>query len=94
WYFPSIGEYSTLCEQQGFTVNYAALFPRPTKLEGENGLANWLEMFAGDRFEELSSTNKIAIVERVESELRPYLYRNGHWWADYYRIRIIATKPE
>ncbi|MDJ0592054.1 MAG: SAM-dependent methyltransferase, partial [Pleurocapsa sp. MO_226.B13] len=86
WYFPSIGEYSTLCEQQGFTVNYAALFPRPTKLEGENGLANWLEMFARDRFKELSSTNKTAIVERVESELRPYLYRNGHWWADYYRI--------
>ncbi len=94
WYFPSIGKYSTLLEQQGFTVNYAALFPRPTKLEGENGLANWLEMFAGDRFEQLSSATKTAIVERIESELRPYLYRDGHWWADYYRIRIIATKPE
>ena len=93
WYFPSIGEYSTLLEQQGFTVNFAALFSRPTKLEGQNGLANWLDMFAYDDFKELSSTDRIAIVNQIESELRPSLYHNGHWWADYYRIRIVATKP-
>jgi trans-aconitate methyltransferase len=34
WYYPSIAEYSTLLENQGFTVTSAALFNRPTPLEG------------------------------------------------------------
>ena len=92
WYFPSIGEYSTLLEQQGFQVNYAVLFPRPTKLEGKNGLANWLKMFAKDRFDMVSHASQATLIEGIESELRPSLYRDGHWWADYYRIRIIATR--
>ena len=47
WYFPSIGEYTTLLEKQGFLVTYATLFERPTPLEeGEKGIRNWLEMFA------------------------------------------------
>ena len=92
WYFPSIGEYSTLLEQQGFTVNFATLFSRPTKLAGEDGLANWLKMFAYEDFRELS-VNKAATIEQIESQLRPFLYRDGHWLADYWRIQIIATKP-
>lgn len=91
WYFPSIGEYSTLLEQQGFTVNFATLFSRPTKLAGEDGLANWLEMFAYEDFRESSATT--ATIEQIESQLRPFLYRDGHWWADYWRIQIVATKP-
>ena len=93
WYFPSIGEYSTLLEQQGFTVNFAALFSRPTKLAGENGLANWLEMFAREDFQERSASSKAATVAQIESQLRSSLYRQGNWWADYYRIQIVATKP-
>ena len=93
WYFPSIGEYSTLLEQQGFEVNCALLFSRPTKLESENGLASWLEMFAKDCFDMLTLAEKIALIKRIESKLRSSLYRDRHWWADYYRLRIIATKP-
>ena len=92
WYFPSIGEYATLLEQQGFNVNYASLFSRPTKLEGEKGLANWLEMFAKDRLEKLDSVSKTSIINQIESQLH-LLYRHGNWWADYKRIRIVATKP-
>ena len=92
WYFPSISEYTTLLEQQGFDVNYASLFSRPTKLEGEKGLANWLEMFAGDRLEKLNSATKTKVVNQIESQLRPLLYQNGIWWADYKRIRIVAIK--
>lgn len=93
WYFPSIGEYSTLLEQQGFRVERAMLFPRPTQLTGEPGLANWLEMFAGDRLKHLSSVAKTALIEEIATQLRPSLYRNSHWWADYVRIRVVATKP-
>ena len=46
WYFPSIGEYSTLLETHGIEVTSAVLFDRPTPLEdGEHGLKNWLRMF-------------------------------------------------
>jgi trans-aconitate methyltransferase len=92
WYFPSIGEYSTLLEQAGFKVNYAALFPRPTKLEGEQGLVNWIEMFAGSRIATLSTLTKTARMQQIESKLRPSLYRDGYWWADYQRLQIVATK--
>jgi trans-aconitate methyltransferase len=93
WYFPSISEYTTILEQQGFVVNYAVLFSRPTKLEGENGLANWVEMFAGDRLNSFSLTTKATILNEIASQLRSTLYRDGHWWADYCRIRIVARKP-
>lgn len=93
WYFPSIGEYTTLLEQQGFTVNFAKLFSRPTKLIGEDGLAHWLEMFAHKDFKEFSATSKTAIIAEIESQLRPFLYRDENWWADYCRIQIVAIKP-
>ncbi len=33
WYFPSIGEYGTLLEQQGLELTFATLFDRPTPLD-------------------------------------------------------------
>lgn len=51
WYFPSIAAYSTLLEQQGFRVLFAAHFDRPTKMEdGEDGLNLWLTGFADHFF--------------------------------------------
>jgi len=94
WYFPSIGEYSSLLEQQRFRVDSAVLFPRPTKLDGEKGLANWLKMFAKDRFQKVSEDTKANLIKQIEAELRPSLHHDGHWWADYCRIRIMATKIE
>ncbi|BAZ44984.1 type 11 methyltransferase [Chondrocystis sp. NIES-4102] len=93
WYFPSIGEYSTLLEQIGFEVNYAALFPRPTKLIGDARMQNWIEMFAGDRLRCLSTDEQLRIIKEIESILRPDLYSDGNWWADYKRLQIVAKKP-
>ncbi|MEH1864814.1 MAG: class I SAM-dependent methyltransferase [Nostoc sp.] len=93
WYFPSIGEYATLLEQQGFDVTYATLFARPTPLtEGEAGMANWLEMFADAFLAGLSADQKIQIIRTVEEYLLPTLYQEGNWTADYWRIRIVAIK--
>ncbi|MFC6963434.1 hypothetical protein ACFQJ8_17165 [Halocatena marina] len=38
WYFPSLGEYASLLESNGFEVTYARLFDRPTTLSGYTGL--------------------------------------------------------
>lgn len=70
WYFPSIGEYSTLMEKAGFRVVFAWHYDRPTLLEGENGLGNWIRMFAGQMFHGFSEEEKIEIVNKVERNLK------------------------
>jgi SAM-dependent methyltransferase len=85
WYFPSIGEYSSLLEQNGLVVTNAALFDRPTSLEGDGGMREWLAMFFKPP---LPATD----VARIESALRPKLYREGVWYIDYKRLRISALR--
>jgi trans-aconitate methyltransferase len=94
-YYPSIGEYAALLEGQGFRVSYAAHFDRPTPLEnGDEGLRNWIETFA-DNFLSLAPAEKRpAIIRKVEDQLRRDLYREGTWFADYRRIRVVAIKPD
>ncbi|MBN3951824.1 MAG: methyltransferase domain-containing protein [Nostoc sp. NMS7] len=93
WYFPSIGEYATLLEHQGFDVIHAMLFARPTPLaEGEAGMANWIQMFASSFLTGLSSEQQIQVIRAVEEYLKPRLYQQGTWTADYRRIRIVAIK--
>jgi len=85
WIFPSIGEYASVLERHGFEVRYAALFDRPTFVEGEDGLDDWLKMFAGSM---LPSHEARA---RVVETLRPKLYRDEGWMLDYRRLRVIAV---
>ncbi|MBE8967964.1 methyltransferase domain-containing protein [Nostocales cyanobacterium LEGE 12452] len=93
WYYPSIGEYASLLENQGFDIIYAILFPRPTPLaEGETGIANWIKMFASPFLAGLSPEQQIQIIPVVEEYLKPTLYQQGTWTADYRRIRIVAVK--
>ncbi|APH05025.1 class I SAM-dependent methyltransferase [Bacillus weihaiensis] len=92
WYFPSIGEYTTIMEKVGFRVTYAEHFDRFTALENENGLRNWLKMFGSSLFHGINEDEKELIVAEVEKKLRPILYKNGKWFADYKRIRVIGLK--
>ncbi|MDG5759886.1 methyltransferase domain-containing protein [Natronococcus sp. A-GB1] len=92
WYFPSIGEYAPRIEAHGFEVHSAALFDRPTELEnGADGLANWIGMFGDEFFEGVPDAERDTIVEGVEDRLRPALFRDGSWVADYRRLRFVAV---
>ncbi|MEM0980621.1 MAG: methyltransferase domain-containing protein [Cyanobacteria bacterium P01_H01_bin.58] len=93
WYFPAVGEYSSLLESQGFEVQYATLFDRPTPLATDSGLRNWLQMFAHRFWADLSSEQQQTFLSEVEMRTRSKLYRDGQWWADYRRIRILAVRP-
>ncbi|MCR8657803.1 class I SAM-dependent methyltransferase [Paenibacillus endoradicis] len=93
WYFPTIGEYSSLLEKQGFRVTYAIHFDRPTKLEdGENGLRDWLVSFSDNYFQDLGETEKNIIFAKIANKARVDLFKEGYWYADYKRIRIKAIK--
>jgi len=95
WYFPSIGEYGTLLEKQGFELTFASLFERPTVLDDpEKGMQNWIQMFANQFLTILPDDKQNDILSDIEKQLRPDLYRNGTWFADYKRIRVIAKKMQ
>ena len=92
WYFPSFGEYAAKLEKQGFEVVYSNLFYRPTLLQEDAGLANWIKMFGGNFFTELSESEINQVIQDVEKQLKPELYQDGNWFADYRRIQIKAIK--
>lgn len=92
-YFPSIAEYSTILESFDLEVREAWLFERPTKLEdGENGLRNWLTMFGEKTFGAMPDDVRSEWIERTQQKARPGLFRDGNWYADYRRLRIIAIR--
>ena len=95
WYFPSVQEYRVLLEQHGFRVVNATLFDRFTPLAGgENGLQAWMGMFVKWFFQEMTIKQQGRVLAEMESRLRPALYRNGTWFADYRRLRFHAVRVE
>jgi trans-aconitate methyltransferase len=93
WYFPSIGEYASLLEQYGLAVRSAILFERPTPLEdGEKGLRTWFHMFGDRVFHHLPDAVREQVLERTEEKARPHLFQGEQWFADYVRLRIVASK--
>lgn len=92
WYFPTAGEYACLLEENGFEIRALSTFERWHKLEHpEKGLREWLEMFAGTWFEDVAAGDRDEIVAEVERRLRASLWCDGAWWADYRRLRVIAS---
>lgn len=95
WYFPTVGEHATLLEGHGFEVRYARLFDRPTDLDGESGLREWLGMFGDSLLAPLAADEREAVVADVEDRLRGELYNpeTETWTADYRRLRFVAVAP-
>jgi len=92
-YYPSISQYSDLLENNGFEVNFAVLFDRPTELKGGiNGLNDFIEMFLYWFFKYVSDSDKSAIIKRTIDILKPQIFNGTSWIADYRRIRIVAYK--
>jgi hypothetical protein len=91
-FYPSIAAYATLLEAAGLEVRSARLFDRPTPLEGPNGMENWLRQFKWYYFEPLAPASRDSALAAIVESLRPALFCNGQWYADYRRLRIVAVK--
>lgn len=96
WYFPTIGEYSTLLERYGMEVCSANLFDRPTRLEnGPDGMQVWLRMFGTAMFPNANEAEVVQWIDESAQLLKQsVLFDKGTWTADYRRLRISAVKRE
>lgn len=94
WFFPSIGEYTSLMEAAGFRVSFAEHFHRPTRLEGVDGMQNWIQMFGGVITGEQTAAERERITAGAVEELKETHFYGDHWTADYWRIRVIGTKTD
>jgi trans-aconitate methyltransferase len=92
WFYPSIGEYAALLERHCLEVREASLFHRPTPVEGEDGMENWLRMFCGRYFEGLNAEGAQQKIREIVAILRPACYCDGVWMLDYRRLRVAALK--
>lgn len=93
WYFPSLGEYTSLLEKAGFRVVYAVHFNRPTVLDDpQDGIKDWVRMFGRNFLEHQTPQQQEELLTDVQNDLRPLLHHGGKWHADYKRLRFIAIK--
>jgi len=93
WFYPSIGEYATLMEKAGFRVTFAMHFDRPTPLNGDEGLKNWITMFCPRLFDGIPVHTKDEMISNTKKQLKDVLFKDGQWIADYKRIRVNGIKP-
>ena len=94
WRFRGIGEYAALLESHGLEVQQASLFDRPTPIEGERGMEDWIEMFCGSYFKQLSANEAKQKVHELVEYLRPKLYHQAVWTLDYRRLRVVAVAAQ
>lgn len=92
WYFPSLSAYAQLLEQNGFRVVFAAHFDRDTQLKDDKGIRNWLQMFGQSYLQNINSGVIEAIMADVEEQIRETNFKDGSWYADYVRLRVMALK--
>jgi trans-aconitate methyltransferase len=90
WFFPSLADYATRLEAHGCIVRAAWYFDLPTPLQGEDGLRQWVLQFLPQLLKGLDATTHEAVLADMEAALRPTLWRDGAWQADYRRLRVAA----
>ena len=90
-YYPTAEAYTRRLNSHGFRVQRIALIPRPTPLAA-GGMAGWLRTFRSGVLAELPESIREPVVEETAALLAPVLRdEEGHWVADYVRLRFVAT---
>ncbi len=92
WYFPSPAEYAAVLEGAGFRVRLLEHFDRPTPLDDcPGGIVDWLRMFGRELLAGVPADRREEIMVDAAQRCRATLYRDGRWFADYVRLRFVAT---
>ena len=92
WYFPTVEEYEFRLRRAGFVPQSVQLIPRPTPLP--TGMRGWLNTFANPFLAALPIEERGGFLDEVTALLKSVLCdSDGHWTADYTRLRFLAVKP-
>lgn len=94
FYFPTVGQYAARLEAAEFKVTFAHLFDRPTRLNGPDGLYDWLCMFIKTPFDGVDPAGRETILREAAESLREPLFQDGVWLCDYVRLRCKAIKEK
>jgi trans-aconitate methyltransferase len=93
WYYPSLSEYTSRLEAKGFRVTYASHYDRETELKDTaNGIKDWIKMFGSSFLKNIDEASADKMLTEIQGSLRPTNFREGKWFADYKRLRIVAIK--
>ena len=92
WTFPRLPDYTALLESHGLVVHAAWYFDLPSPLKGEDGLRQWFVQFLPHHLDGLDEATREAVLAAAEAALKPAIWRDGAWWADYRRLRVVAKK--
>ena len=79
-------------EAAGFRVVRAVWFSRDTVLEGRDGMLNLLRMFSLGILGNVPPEQHADILAETVERLRPLLFRDGVWHADYTRQRLLCIR--
>ncbi len=91
FFFPTVDQYEDLLMENGFVPERVVAFDRPTPLaEREMGLRNWMIQFLP--VSDIPEHQRERVFQEVENQLRPRLWKEGRWMADYRRLRVVARK--
>jgi hypothetical protein len=91
WYYPSVEEYTKLLSSAGFAMDCIELIPRPTKLPGD--ILGWLQVFAQPFTKAVLEADRPRFLDEIRDALAPLLLdADGHWFADYVRLRFKARR--
>ena len=89
-YYPTPESYGQRLTRHGFVLQRMSLIPRPTPL-AENGMTGWLRTFRRGVLDSLPDVLRETVVNETAELLAPALRdEDGHWIADYVRLRFIA----
>lgn len=92
WY-AGVEEFTRLYCVAGFEAIRAELIARPTPLPG--GIAAWVKTFRAGVMDMamVPEWERDDVAAAVEARLRPALFNDGIWCADYVRLRFAMRKP-
>jgi trans-aconitate methyltransferase len=89
-YYPTAEAYRERLERHSFKVENIALIPRPTPLN-ESGMTGWLNTFYRGALDALPEDLRDIALDETVALLAPVLRgHDGHWTADYVRLRFVA----
>lgn len=92
WFFPSVGAYASMLEHHRIEPTTVWLYDRPTKLEGDNAIIDWFTIFGEAIHADVDEDCFAEAVRMAQAALEPELKKDGVWYADYRRLRVVGQR--